>query len=341
MSGPPVDPRLEPALRDELRRRDPDEAAPPGLRSWVLGVPDDAPQSPAFRTRRELAALLSLAAVLLLVAIGLSTIRHLGLPAVAGPGSSVDSASSPSPEPSPVELFDPTLEGPGISTTDDLSPAILVVAACSALALLAATARGWRRAVPAIVGVLLAAWALVGSLAPVAVTFSGYGPGLNVIQAPRVPGSSEELLYEVAPAGGRFSVGILLNASQPLPIRIEGIVSATYAGRDRYLGVVLTAVWVDGEPHGGMTGPTRPFAPLDVPPEGRAIWLVGRAGGCALGSAFDPSDADAVGFQGFDDLDLRVSVLGWPRTIHVALPFRLVEPEPPSCPVPTPQPSSR
>ena len=105
--------------------------------------------------------------------------------------------------------------------------------------------------------------------------------------------------------------------------------------------MLLTALWIDGEPNGGMTGPIRPFTPFDVPRNGQAIWLVGRAGACALGSAFDPSNPGTeIGFHGIDSLDVRLSVLGWPRTVHLQLPFRLVEPEPQTCLGPTPQASS-
>jgi hypothetical protein len=332
VTGMPRDPRLDPALRKELQRRDPGEAAPPGLRSWVLSVPDGPAQGPAIRLRREVAALLSLAAMMLLVVIGLTTIRHLEGPGVAGSSVPADSAASQSPVPSAGELFDPSLEGPGVSSTDDLSPAILVIAACGVLGVLSVSARGWRRTAPALIGALLAGWALVAALAPISIGFSGYGQGLNVVRASGVPGSSEELLYELAPPNGRFTMGILINAGQPLPVRIEGIVSPSYAGRDSFLGMVLTAVWIDDEPHGGMSGPARPFAPFDVPREGQAIWLVGRAGGCAFGPAFDPLRSDVGGFAGIESIDLRVSVLGWPRTISLALPFRLVEPHPQSCP---------
>lgn len=338
MTERPSQPDLERTLREALRRRDPGSASS-ALRTWTLGVPEEIEHSQSSQPRRPFTAVIGLAALMLLAVIGLMTVRQLSSPGGTGATLPEGSASSPSVVGSPVAAFDPTLEGPGVSAADDLSPAILVVAACGLLGVLVITGRGWRRSVPAVLGALLAGWALVGALAPVTVGFSGFGPGLNVVQAPSVPGSSEELLYELAPPSGRFSVGLLIHPSPPLPVRIEGIVSPTYAGRDGFLGVALTAIWIDGEPHGGMTGPARPFTPFDVPRNGQAIWLVGRAGGCALGSAFDPLDPAVVGFQFLESLDLRVSVLGWPRTIHLALPFRLVEPQPSSCPTPTPVPA--
>jgi hypothetical protein len=339
VTGRHTDPPLDHELRDVLRRRDPG-AAPAALRNWVLDVPDDTERTQSSGPRRPLAAVLSLAAVILLAVIGLTTIRHLGEVGVAGATVPVGSVSSPSAPPSSGRPFDPALEGPGVSATDDLSPAILVVLACAVLGGLAFTVRGRRRILPAAVAVVLAGWGVVATLVPVAVLGSGYGLGLNTVQALRVPGSQEELLYELAPASGRFSLGLYLSTDGPLPIRIEGIVSPAFDNRDHNIGVMLTALWIDGEPNGGMTGPIRPFTPFDMPRNGQSIWLVGRAGACALGSTFDPNKGAEAGFEVIDSLDVRVSVLGWPRTVHLVLPFRLVEPEPQSCSASTPEPSN-
>jgi hypothetical protein len=342
MSERPTDPRVDDELREVLRSRDPGPA-PFELRQRLLDIPERVAGSQPSRPRRPLAAVVGIAAVILLAVIGFTTIRNMGHG--LGPGASASGAatSSPSAVESPAGRFDPTLEGPGISATDDLSPAIIVLPACAVLGLLAMTMRGRRRVAAAVAAMLLAGWAGVGILAPVTVHQSGYGLGLNTVWAPKVPGSEEELLYELAPANGRFSVGLFFLPEGPLPIRIEGIVSPFFGRDPRSFSrsiPMLTAVWIDGEPNGGITGPIRPLTPFDVPRNGQAIWLVGHAGGCALGSAFDPSNPGTeIGFQVIDSLDLRVSVLGWPRTVHLALPFRLVEPEPPSCPELTPEAS--
>jgi hypothetical protein len=333
----PSDRQLDHTLHEVLSRRDPG-AAPSELRTWVLDVPDGAHRSRASGWQRPLAAVLGVASVILLVVIGLTTLRNIEATDIAGATVPGGSPTSPSPTASPAAAFEPALEGPGISANDDPSLAVLVVIACGVLAALAMTIHGWRRLVPAVIAVVLAGWASVGSLVPVTVHDAGVAPGLNVVRAPDVPGSAEVLFYEVAPASGRFSMGLFLFGDSPVPLRIEGIVSPSFDHRDGFLGMLWTAVWID-EPNGGMTGPTRPFAPFDMARSGQAIWLVGRAGACALGSAFDPSNpATVLGFQSIDSLDVRVSVLGWPRTAHVALPFRLVEPDP-QCPGPTPAPS--
>ena len=280
-----------------------------------------------------------MAGVLLLASIGITTIRNIGGP--GGTETEVPSqGASPSVAASPVGAFDPTLEGPGISAPDDASPAIFVLLACAVLVALVLTTRGWRRILPAALAAALAGWAVVGMLTPITVLVIGYAPGLNLVRAPEVPGSQEVLFYELAPASGRFSVGLMLLPGGPLPIRIEGIVSPTFGYRDDFLGMLLTAVWIDGEPNGGMSGPIRPFAPFAMSRNGQSIWLVGRAGACAIGSTFDPSNPATVGgFGSMDSPDLRVSVIGWPRTVHLQLPFRVAEPDPPSCPGPTLAPS--
>jgi hypothetical protein len=338
MTGRPTDP-LDDELRETLRRRDPG-AVPFELRARVLDVPEQTEPIERDGARRPAAALLGLAAVILLAVIGFATIRNFGQVGVTG--STGTPASSPIAATSPAEAFDPTLEGPGVRATDDFSPAILVVPACVLLLALTLTTGGWRRIFPAAATLLLGAWAVVGMFVPVTLDAFAVGPGLNIVHAPAVPGSDEQLFYELAPKGGRFSMGLGLLSEGPLPIRFEGIVSPDF-GRDPRTFVpsmMLTAVWLDREVHGGMTGPIRPFAPFDAQ-DAQTIWLVGRAGACALGSAFDPSSPDTVGgFQSVDSLDVRVSIFGWPRTIRFQLPFRLVEPEPASCPGNSPEASS-
>lgn len=337
MTEQPGDPRLEGELRDRLRRRDPG-AAPSTLRNWVQGVPDEeAEPIKPFYLRRPFTAALALAAVVLLAVIGLTTIRHLGPAGLAGASLPGQPALSQSAAPSPAEAFDPTLEGPGLSATDDFSPAILVAFVCAILVVVTISVAGWRRLVTAGVTVLLAAWAVVGSFAPVSILDSGYGLGLNTVRAPQVPGSAEELIYELAPANGPFSLGLYLSADGPLPIRIEGLVAPLFGRDPRSFAPTmrLTALWIDREAN-GMGGPIRPFEPFTMPGRGQSIWIVGRAGACALGSAFDPSNQATLGFASIDGLDVRVSVLGWPRTVRLQLPFRLVEPLADSCPSPGP-----
>lgn len=167
------DERLDRELRKVLRRRDPGDASS-ALRTWVLDVPEDDARSQV-QQHRPRAAVLGLAAVILLAVIGLTTLRHFGPPGVVGSSVASGSVATPSAVESPVGAFDPTLEGPGVSSTDDLSPAILVVLACAVLGFLAFTVRGRRRLIPAVVAVLLAAWGIAASLVPVTILDSGTG----------------------------------------------------------------------------------------------------------------------------------------------------------------------
>ena len=214
-----------------------------------------------------------------------------------------------------------------------MSPALLVVPACVVFGTLAVVVRGRRRGLPAGLAACCVAYAIVATQVPVSLGEIGYAPGLNIVPATAPPGSGETLWYELAPAGGQFSVGLTLIADGPFPVRVEGIRDPAF-GREPYYGIVWMAVWIDREPNGGMMGPGRPFAPFELQHSAQSIWLVGRAGACALGPAFDPAGPGAGlgGFGGLGDLEVRVSVLGWPRTIHLEYPFRLVEPDPDTCP---------
>ena len=67
---------------------------------------------------------------------------------------------------------------------------------------------------------------------------------------------------------------------------------------------------------------------------------MGEASPCAMGSAFDPETATEfdTGFTGPGPITLRISVLGWPRTIRLDYPPKLIEPVVVPCPVGDAQP---
>lgn len=321
MSEPNEDPRLDQAIRDALDRRDPG-TVPFGLRQWILDLPERPHAGSIARWRGAIVPALGLAAAVLVAVIGIGTFGNLAPSGIAG-------ASPTLPSPSAPPAFDPMLVGPGVSPTEDFNPAWLVVLAIALLAVLVISIEDRRkRLVPLAVAVGLGGWGAVGWLAPVELGNSGWGQGLSVVQAPTVPGSGESLLYELARPDQPFSVGVFLyDQAGPVPVRIEGIVSPAY-DRQATGSVLLTAVWVDQEPIGGMSGPARPFTPFELSGTGRSIWLVGRAGFCAVGPAFDPAGQQAAGgFTIIESIDVRVSVLGWPRTVHLPLGFRLVEPD--------------
>ena len=323
MSEPNDDPRLSRVIRDALARRDPGPA-PFGLRERVLDVPEATTAGRQVSWRRAIVPALGLAAAVLLAVIGIGTFGNLAPARIAG--ASV-AAGSPGVAPSPS--FDPTLVGPGVSPTEDFNPAFIVILAIGILAVLAISINDRRgRLIPVAVAVALGGWGLVGTFAPVGIGTNGWGLGLNIVQAAQVPGSNERLLYEVAARDDPFTLGLYLHGDAgPVPFRIEGIVSPAYDRRS-FQGVLFTTLWIDEQSDGGMSGPARPFAPFDLSGSFQSVWLVGRAGRCAVGPTFDPTKPDpASGYASFDSLDVRVTVFGWPRVVRVPLGFSLVEPE--------------
>jgi hypothetical protein len=148
-------------------------------------------------------------------------------------------------------------------------------------------------------------------------------------------GAQEYLYYETAQPFQPFSFGLDLLSSDGVPVRIESVVTDVPVDRQAFVGMRWTSVWLDGEPNGGMIGPAEPFAPFELPRNGHAIWIVGRASYCALGHA-PAAGEDRVGTTWLGDLRLNVTVLGWPRVVNVqdGANLRLVEPSAATCPAP-------
>ncbi len=310
---PPVtDERLERELREVLQRRHPGPA-PFSLRERVLDVP--AARQAAPEAHRLLVPALGLAAALALVAIG---VQVAGLRATDG-----TVGASPSPAQAAVSSFDPDLVGPGIVTSSGstLVPLLVVLVTITFLVLIVAL-RGWRRLVPAAGAVACVAFGLYASQVPIDVGTYGYGPGLNTVEAVMPRGTDAVVFYETAPPGRPFSFPLFLTINAPVPVRIEGLYQpATVSTAPR-----PAALWIDAEPNGGNLGPGRPFAPVEVTGWIHALWVVGRAGACAVGQPIDPANPPTdLGYTWIDSVTLQTSVFGWPRTIEVPLPFRLVE----------------
>jgi hypothetical protein len=313
---PMTDERLERELQAILHGRHPGPA-PLTLRERVLDVPD----RDARRGGRNLSAvarpLLGLAATVALLAGGAWLVASLGGHGLQGP------AASP-PSPAPATTFDPTLTGPGVAPTvasawlpwvDLLVVVVLIV--------LALVLRSWRRLVPVAGAVGCLGFAVFATQVPVEVGTFGYGPGLNVIEARMPPGAETTVLYETAQPGQPFSFPLFLTIHASVPVRIEGLDQPTTGVQN---GPGPTALWTDAEPTGGRRGPGRPFEAVEVSDWIQTLWVVGIAGSCAAGLPVDPANPPTdFGFTVIDSLNLRASVLGWPRTLQVALPFRLVE----------------
>ncbi len=326
---PMTDQHLERELRTLLAGRRPGPAPLP-LRERVLGVTDTAPH-----VGRGLASnvrpLLGLAAALVvLLGVGAILAWRTALP-IQGPAASA-AASAP-----PTAAFDPTLVGPGIVEAPGVAPVQalgLVLFWILILAAIAARRRaGWAFVVAALL-LPIAGLGLANVPGPVRGSFSGIGIATERAETP--PGfGSHEVLYELAEPRAPYSFAFAVRNDGPLPLRIEGIIDP--GGPDTQLPYA-TALWLDAIPWPGSGGPGRPFTPVDLPPgEELVLHLVGRASPCAVGPTWDPADTQGpeTGGYGQSDVTVRFSVLGWPRTADVQLPFDFYEPINVPCP---PQP---
>jgi hypothetical protein len=321
------------ALRRAFRGADPGPA-PAGLRAAVDAIPGghDRIRRPGLeRFSMPAAALAAAAALIVLVWQG------LGLPASPFGGGATPIATS--------VPFDPAIVGPGLAEPSSaLGYWLLAGIVAGVLFLYGIGVHGWRRGVllGGVVGVL--GYATFCSFVPIDAGITGWGPGIAVEGAAMPPGSHEDLYYVTARPYQPFSFGIDLIGSGSVPVRIESVVTDIPVNRTEFVGMRWTAIWLDGEPNGGMTGPSTPFEPFDLPREGRAIWIIGRSSYCALGRA-PTANEGGIGSTYLGDLRLNVTVLGWPRVIDIqdSTPIRLVEAYGPTCPNPTdvpPQPTS-
>lgn len=301
---------LESALRGHFHEHDPGPA-PIDLRVRVDQVPATFERMQVFGARRLLSPVLGLAAALAVLALGLRLVPLSGLE--GGTGAS----------PAPTTAFDPNRLGLGLGPAFDATvPLVLVLMAVIALVGLATRWGGRRRLLPLVAAAGVFAYAAFGTLAPIDLQITGEGPGLDVTTVALPAGAEGTLYYETAKPGEPFSFGILLIGGTDPEIRIEGVVD----DRPGYLinrGMRWASIWLDGEPNGGMMGPARPLAPFDMPSTGQAVWLVGRAGDCALGRA--PVGNESLGVAWIPTVKLNVSVYGWPRVVELQLP-RITEP---------------
>jgi hypothetical protein len=230
-----------------------------------------------------------------------------------------------------MPTFDPTLEGPGIIRSSDLGVGGLLILT-PVLALVAGI--GFTRRRP--LRLALGAAAIAVSLAAVTVANvpgpglgGASGPGLGTEWAVMPIGfQGQGLLYVRVGPAERYSFGFSIRNDGPLPIRLEGIVDESPHGAVLPL---LTALWVDGEPHGGSSGPATPFTARDLAPGDTVVlWLVARASPCAAGPKWSPTTYTSG--YGRSTVMVRYSVLGWPRADDVALPYQVYEPIVMPCP---------
>ncbi len=319
--------RLEQSVRQALAQRDPGPA-PIGLRERVARVPEAATarSTAAERLARAAVPVLGLAAAILLLVIAAPLLAPRGV----GPGAST----------APGATFDPSLKGPGLVAPPLVEAEGLVVLGlliAGALVLVAAP-RGARRAVATLA--LVAVLAFGG--AQILLTHASTGPvassgGIGVLNVDQTEAGPDRYpVYIAAAPGEPFSFGFSVQNEGPLPIRIEGVV----ADPAQQVGVdypTLRAVWsagpVDPQADGG---PQAPFSPVDLGSGNWVVlWLVETASPCAAGPLYDPANAADTAYVGIPPVRVEYSVLGFPRTADINLPFDMLQPYQANCP---PQP---
>jgi hypothetical protein len=326
MSERDDDLRLERELRGLLGDRDPGPA-PYGLRERVDRVPERvvAGASVAERARRAIVPALGIAAALVLVLLALPLVTK-----PAGPGPGGPSA--------PIVTFDPALYGPGLVLRPAPEAEILVVLGLLIAGglVLAVAPSGPRRAV--------ATFALVAVLgvsgAQILLTHAAGGPvassaGIGTLSVEQSDQTHDGRypVYVTADPGSPFSFGFSVRNDGPLPIRLDGVVRDPAVHDSVVDYPTLRAVWRDGAPHGGISGPVAPFGPIDLGPgEYTVLWLVWTASPCAAGPSFEPA-VDQAASVGIPELRVAYSVLGFPRTAVIDLPFEMLQPYRADCPL--------
>jgi hypothetical protein len=310
-----VDARLERSLRGVLDARDPG-AAPYGLRARVDLIPDAVEPARA-NVRRAATSLLAIAAVIL-IAVAVVPVARIG-----------DAGPAAVPEATPAPSFDIDAEGYGVVPYVDISPIAFVIVGIALTGLVAAivVARRRRRVLVAVVGITLVVTGGLSFLAlsPEPIQGSITGAGEHTTWAEVPPGFSEdEMLYVTAGPSEHYSYAVSLRNRGPLPITIEAL--AEDSGLSDTIPR-LTAVWVDGAPPGGVTGPATPLANHRLEPGAEVVlWLVSKASSCAIGPSWDPAAPGETTGLASQSMTVRWSVLGWPRQDFLSLPFTVYEP---------------
>jgi hypothetical protein len=311
--------RLERELARLLEERHPGPA-PYALRSRIDRVQD--PDRPSARGRAALVALLSVAAVLVIVAVGVQSLR------LAGPRP----GPAASPMPTPL-VYDPAIVGPGVLPWDepvDVRLAWLLLPPLLTLVLTAAMRARWRVVALAASLALSAGAAVVMRMPGPVGEASATSIGEGVVRAEAPFGfEDEEVTYVTAKADEPFRFGFTIRNPTPFPMRVAG-----FEERDPYSTASprLQAVWLDTAPWPGIGGPGDPFEPIILAPdETRMLWFVMDAGPCAWGPTFDPArDTQAVG-TGIVQLRVRSSVLFWQQSSSLEMPLEVWLPQLESC----------
>jgi len=133
-----------------------------------------------------------------------------------------------------------------------------------------------------------------------------------------------------------FSILMDVKNDSALPITLLGIENFDELAP---LSMQWTAVWTHFDPGGSVPDPTRfsAFKPFELQAgEWLTLYLVGRAGDCAVGPTLDLENIEGTATS-FNRVKVAYSVLGMSSTAFVDLPFILVEPRTNPCGPPPPE----
>jgi hypothetical protein len=315
---------LEEALREVLAEGRPARGAPPALRERVHAVSQNPPPPSgvaglSFSSLRLTAALLAVAFVLVVLA-------------VAGLGSAIPSIGAPPIQPPVSATFDPTVEGVGIASrpADTVStvPWLLAGVAIIGLVVLAVLGRRLIRAAAPVLAILVVAGAHSFTTTPTLEFGFGWGAVFGLQGVDR-PSSGAEALHVSAGPGDPIHVAFTLQNVGALPIRLLGVIEELpeWATAPRWTAVGMLRT------QGALLGydNAQPLEPIDLAPgDYLNLYLVGRAGPCALGREVAPGEPLTMVGRG-DSIALAYTVLGMTGVADVALPFAISEPQREDC----------
>jgi hypothetical protein len=318
------DARLEGAIAAALARLDPGPA-PAALRARVGRVPDTSAAGPSAFERLSRLALpaLGMAAAVFILVLALPLLQPIGTGPV--PGASGGPSAS----------FDPALQGPGLVQTLALQAEALVSLGLLIAGglILAVAPRGPRRAAVALVVAvaLLAGGAAVLQTHAVTGSYASSG-GIGTRDADSGDPYSPVIVYVTAAEGQPFSFAFSVRNEGPLPVRLEGVVADPAVQGGPVLFPIWRAVWRGDLSDGIIGGPVAPFAPVDLASGDEVLlWLVATASACAAGPSTSPAAAQP-GAVGLPPIQVSYSVLGFPRTATIRLPFDVLQPYRDGCP---------
>lgn len=322
------DSSLDEAIRGLLAGRRPRGGAPAELHASIVLI--TASSHGGTVTRRVIPAIawmLGLAAVA--GALALVVVYGLSATGVVPGASPVPSGPSPT--------FDPTITGPGIvgypSDTLHTVPWLLGGVAAVTLSAIALGSRHiHRRLISASAAVAILVVSFMFSTQPGVSYANAYGGVVAIVMVEPPPGSDGRPVgYVSAKPGDPYAIVFNVTNDGAMPVRVLGLVQSPPDAAPR--AMAWAALWMVSGVNGGVPGPEQSaqFEPFDLNPgDFVVLYLVGRAGPCAIGHPFDP-DTDQLTGTSRDRVQLAYSTFGLTAVSNVPLPMVVVEPELDNC----------